>query len=86
MCLDGGHVGAMQLFFGTDDFPLDVTSFVITDHPNHYERFSQMLDEIEDARVWTGLHFRTADVQGERLGLNVAGYMGDHYFQPVGRP
>ena len=84
MCLDGGHVGALQLFFGTDEIAFDASSFVVTDHPNHYERFSQALREIEDARVWAGLHFRTADVQGERLGLNVAGYMGDHYFQPVG--
>jgi hypothetical protein len=86
LCLDGGHVGALQLFFGTDEIAFDVTSFVVTDHPNHYERFSQTLDEIEDARVWAGLHFRTADVQGEQLGLNVANYMGEHYFQPVGRP
>jgi hypothetical protein len=84
MCLDGGHVGALQLFFGTDEIAFDVTSFVVTDHPNHYDRFSQTLDEIEDARVWAGLHFRTADVQGEQLGLNVAHYMGEHYFQPVG--
>jgi hypothetical protein len=86
MCLDGGHVGALQLFFGTDDVPFDVTSFVITDHPNHYNRFSETLHEIENARVWVGLHFRTADLQGERLGLNVAEYMGAHFFQPVGRP
>jgi hypothetical protein len=86
MCLDGGHVGALQLFFGTDNIAFDVTSFVITDHANNYDRFSQTLDEIEDARVWVGLHFRNADVQGEQLGLNVAGYMGDHYFQPVGQP
>jgi hypothetical protein len=84
MCLDGAHVGALQLFFGTDDIAFDVASFVITDHPNQYERFSQTLDEIENARVWAGLHFRTADVQGEQLGLNVANYMGEHYFQPVG--
>jgi hypothetical protein len=84
MCLDGGHVGALQLFFGTDNFAFDVSSFVVTDHPNHYDQFSQPLHEIENARVWAGLHFRTADVQGEQLGLNVANYMGDHYFQPVG--
>jgi len=84
MCLDGAHVGALQLFFDTDEIVFDVTSFVVTDHPNHYDRFSQTLAEIENARVWTGLHFRTADEQGEQLGVNVANYMGEHYFQPVG--
>jgi hypothetical protein len=86
MCLDGAHVGALQHFFATDDIAFDVTSFVVTDHPNHYNRFSETLDEIEDARVYAGLHFRTADAQGEHLGLNVADYMGEHYLQPVGRP
>ena len=41
-------------------------------------------NEIIDARVWAGLHFRTADVQGRELGINVANYMVDNYFQPVG--
>jgi hypothetical protein len=27
---------------------------------------------------------RTADVQAEMLGRNVAEYMAEHYFQPVG--
>jgi hypothetical protein len=30
------------------------------------------------------LHFRTADVQGRDLGINVANFMADNYFQPVG--
>jgi hypothetical protein len=83
MCLDGAHIGAMEHFFG-GTFPFDVTSIVVTDHPNQYTQFSQPLDEIEDARVFAGLHFRTADEQGRRLGANVAEYMAQHYFQPVG--
>ena len=83
-CLDGAHIGAMQSFFGTDEMELDAASFVTAD-TTHFDRLSDALDEIEDARVWTGLHFRTADEQGRLLGENVAGYMADHYFQPVGR-
>jgi hypothetical protein len=86
MCIDGGHVGMLRHFFGTDEVPFDATSFVITDHPNHYNRFSDALHDVENARVWTGLHFRTADLQGEQLGLNVAAYVSDHFFQPVGQP
>jgi hypothetical protein len=86
MCQDGAHIGALRAFFGTNDFVFDVSSFVITDHPNHYDQFTDPLEEIEDARVWAGLHFRTADEQGRKLGENVAAYMTAHYFQPVGRP
>jgi hypothetical protein len=63
----------------------DVSSFVITDHPNHYTRLSQPLEDIEDARVWSGLHYRTVDEQGRKLGKNVADYMAEHYFQKVGK-
>ena len=29
-----------------------------------FNRLSDVLHEIIDARVWAGIHFRTADVQG----------------------
>jgi hypothetical protein len=47
-----------------------------------FTRFSQAIDEIVDARVWSGIHFRTADEQGERIGEQVAQYRQEHYFQP----
>lgn len=40
-------------------------------------------DEIIDARIWAGLHYRTADVQAQNLGRRVAHYMEKHYFQPL---
>ena len=48
-------------------------------------RFAQALAELIGARIWGGLHYRTADVQAEQLGRNVANYMAANYFQPVGR-
>jgi hypothetical protein len=53
------------------------------DPPRHYERFSEALEEIIEARIWAGLHFRTADIQGQILGREVADYMAQHYFQAV---
>ena len=50
-----------------------------------FSSFSQALDEIEDARIWAGLHYRTADIQGMELGQNVADYAAANYFQPVGK-
>ena len=38
--------------------------------------FSQALAELIEARIWAGLHYRTADVQGEPLGRNVAELRG----------
>jgi hypothetical protein len=84
MCLDGAHLHVLQLFFGTDVMHFGVTSSQFGGETRFFDRFSDPLTEITDARVWAGLHFRTADVQGRNLGINVANYMADNYFQPVG--
>jgi hypothetical protein len=84
LCFDGAHLRVMQLFFGTDEIGFDVTSSRFPGERRHFDRFSEPLAEIIEARIWAGLHFRTADVQAELLGRNVAEYMAAHYFQPVG--
>ena len=84
LCLDGAHLRVLRLFFGTDMMGFGVTSSQFGGETRRFDRFSAPLEEITDARVWAGLHFRTADVQGEQLGINVADYMADNYFQPVG--
>ncbi len=85
MCLDGAHLHTLQLFFGTDVMHFGVTSSQFGGETRFFDRFSDPLKEITGARVWAGLHFRTADVQGQNLGINVADYMVGHDFQPVGR-
>ena len=49
----------------------------------HFDRFSRALKEIIDARVWGGIHFRTADVQGAVIGKKVAHWLDKHYFQTI---
>jgi hypothetical protein len=61
-----------------------VTSSQFGGETRFFDRFSQPLEEIVEARIWAGLHFRTADVQGRDLGIDVANFMIDNYFQPVG--
>jgi hypothetical protein len=45
-----------------------------------FSRFSIALKEVLDARVWGGIHVRTADAQGSVIGLKVAHYLVKHYF------
>jgi hypothetical protein len=73
------------MFFGTDAMHFGVTSSQFGGETRFFDHFSDPLAEITDARVWAGLHFRTADVQGRELGINVANYMADNYFEQVGR-
>jgi hypothetical protein len=83
LCLDGAQLEVLQGFFGTDKIRFGVTSSRFGGETRYFDRFSQPLKEIIDARIWAGLHYRTADVQAQVLGRKVAHYMMQHYFQPL---
>jgi hypothetical protein len=87
-CASGATLDTFADFFGTDKVEVTLVSGRPLDGvpipPRHFDRFSQVLKEIIDARVWGGIHFRTADVQGAVIGKKVAHYLRKHYFQPVG--
>jgi hypothetical protein len=91
LCNDGAHVGVLRMFFGDvieGGYQItSASSFLAPSDPKTrtFGSFSQALAELIEARIWAGLHYRTADVQAEQLGRNVADYMAANYFQPVGR-
>ena len=81
-CATGAFVNTLQNFFGTDKIAISAFSNKSCT-TRSFDRFSDMLKEVIDARVWAGIHFRTADVQGSVLGKKVAQYLKKHYFQSV---
>jgi hypothetical protein len=87
-CLSSAVLHVAQDFFGTDKIAFDMHSGRSLNGQlipaRHFDRFSLALKEIIDARVWGGIHFRTADVQGTVIGKKVAHWLDKHYFQPVG--
>jgi len=84
-CISGAIVHALKAFFGTDKVAFTATSNKCAPAPcpaRSFDRLSHALKEIIDARVWSGIHFRTADVQGAVLGKKVALHLEKHYFRP----
>jgi hypothetical protein len=82
-CASSAIVDTMQEFFGTDKVPFSAFS-PRTRTTRSFERLSDALNEVIGARIWGGIHFRTADVQGSVLGKKVAHYLQKNYFQSVG--
>jgi hypothetical protein len=86
--LDGSHTAVLRMFFG--DAPAGgyqiTSSFVNPGGPalRSFSSFDQALEELVEARIWAGLHFRTADVQGRQLGTDIANFAAANYFRPVG--
>ena len=83
LCFDGAALPVLQMFFGTDKIRFGVTSSRFPGETRYFNRFSDALQEIIDARIWAGLHYRTADIQAKILGRRVVHYMATHYFQPL---
>jgi hypothetical protein len=79
-----GVIGAMaetsRDFFGTDRADFSATSSMIT---RSFTRFSQATQEVVDARVYSGIHFRRPDEHGAKIGRQVARWREKHFFQPA---
>ena len=81
-CAAGSILRTLRYFFGTDHIGFTASSNK-SGTTRTFHRLSDALQENINARVWAGIHFRTADLQGARLGKTVARYLHKHYFQPV---
>ena len=60
---------ATRAFFGTDRVTFDLIN--ASNATREYDRFTDVLDDTIDARIWLGIHFRFADTQGAWLGKKV---------------
>jgi hypothetical protein len=75
--LTGAATAMLQFFFGTDAMSFAVNkataaAVMICTNPRTYTRFSDAAQEVVDARILLGIHFRSADEEARRLGTRVA--------------
>ena len=70
----------LRLLFGEGTgAPIVVTLGSIT---RQWETFDEAAEEVIDARVYSGIHFRTSDEVGARLGRQVARFVSTHALRP----
>jgi hypothetical protein len=75
----------MALFFNRDRLDFAVTSNApnVVQRTRTYRTFSQAAQEVVDARVLLGIHFRFADTAARRQGEQVAEWVSEHFLLPV---
>jgi hypothetical protein len=73
-------MAALRAFFGRDDIPFSAYS-AVSGTTRSFTGFSHALAEVIEARIWGGIHTRTADVQGANIGAQVTAYMTANYFR-----
>src|SRR5262245_24477631 len=80
------YTGVMETvlrdFFGADRITVMVTNpdKKIT---RTFASFSEIAKSVEDARVWAGIHFRSADLDGTSMGRRVAEYTLKNCMRPI---
>jgi hypothetical protein len=81
-CISGAFMHAAKAFFRTDrmDFTLVKAG---TGETRRYRHFTAVCDDTIDVRVYHGVHFQAADVQGAGLGKDVAHWVNTNYFRPL---
>jgi len=71
----------LEAFFGATDFTMD--SDFMPGVVRSFGSFSAALDEVLEARVFAGIHFRSACQDGRTTGADVAGYVLEQALQRV---
>jgi hypothetical protein len=76
----GGAVAqSLQDFYNTDRVAFSATTPAgVT---REFGSFSQLRDDIVDARIWSGIHFRFGDEEGAKIGRRVAHWGARHAFR-----
>jgi hypothetical protein len=67
----GAAEAVLTKFFGSDAVDVSVTFPPVFGITRTYSRFSQITEEVDNARVWGGIHFRSADKDGSAIGRKI---------------
>jgi hypothetical protein len=86
--LTGAFTTILQLFFKTDNAAFEIykatpASVAICTNPRQYRRISEAAEEVVDARILLGIHFRFADTAARTLGARVAWHAFTNELRPL---
>jgi len=86
--ISGALTHVLQLFFGRDvlNFQMTTTNSMALQKTRSFTRLSQAEQEVVDARVYVGIHYRNSDTTARAQGRRVSNWVFRHYLRPVDRP
>jgi hypothetical protein len=81
----GGALGVLLALFPDDKVSVSDTHIPRTGVVRSWTSFTQMATEVENARVWGGIHFRSADEDGTRMGRKIGSDVVATLMRPLQR-
>jgi hypothetical protein len=80
----GAMAAVLRAIFGdSPGFTIEAVSSQNVGFVRHWQTFSEGAQEVIDARVYSGIHFRSADKAGARMGRQIASFVLSHALRPV---
>ena len=78
----------LRLFFGSDEltFQMTTTNALAAQKTRTFTRFSQAEQEVVNARVYVGIHYRNSDTTARAQGYRVANWVFKHHMRRVDEP
>jgi len=77
----GAAVRMLQLFFGSDVVDASYT-FPAGGVTRRWRSYTEMGKEVGEARIWGGIHTRTADEHAHMIGEKIAEYTFENFMRP----
>ena len=81
-CVSGAIANTLDAFFGSDAVTSTIDS-AVTQTAATFARFSDLYQDVHEARILGGLHYRFSMNAGRRIGRDVSRQLTRHYFTPV---
>ena len=78
-CFTAAVTESLRNYFGTKQVPLVLTS-TTTGTTRTYANLDDLVADVEDARVWGGLHYRTTMIDSAKYFPKIARNVGKRYF------
>jgi hypothetical protein len=72
----------MEKVYGEGPFSITLSTPALPSVTLHYSRLEEITDDISDARVYGGIHFRTDQDAGALLGSRIGDYIYHHKLRP----
>ncbi len=80
-CFTGAVTESLRNYFGTKHVPLVISSTAVgAGPPRTYENLDELVTDVENARVWGGLHYRTTMTETAKHFPQIARDVGKQHF------
>jgi hypothetical protein len=79
----GAGTEMLRRLYGADGHSIDMSNPAVPGLSFHYSGFREISNDVDDARVYGGIHFRFDQDAGNLLGRSVATYVIKNNLEPV---